>query len=104
MLDHTIFIASAYVFRHWAVPFSGAAEIARYVNLGVPPGSFITALLENNLRDACTCADDLNLSNLPAYVAMLHGKAPAVCWGSPEKVAAWLAVKAQARSNKEIAQ
>jgi hypothetical protein len=35
-------------------------------------------------------ADTSNLYNLPAYVIYLYNEMPAACWGSPEKVKAWL--------------
>ena len=65
-------------------------ELNDYINLHKPVCDFLFAVLENNLREAVGLADDHNKSNLPAYVAYLYNEAPSACWGSPEKVTAWL--------------
>ena len=82
----------AYYFRHFYVPERMMEHLRRYIEKHEPVGDFLTALLENDLREACGRADDENLHNLPAYVAYLHNEAPGKCWGSPANVAAWLKV------------
>lgn len=67
-----------------------ADNLERYIEHGVPTGSFLRALLENNLRESCWRADKANRLLLWEYVCWLHHYAPQDCWGSPEKVKAWL--------------
>ena len=71
--------------------------LLRYIEQGILPGSFLQAVLRNDFREAVTHADDLNLLNLRAYSVYLYNEAPGVCYGSPEKVAAWVAKKAGER-------
>lgn len=61
------------------------------------PGSFLTAVLENDLAEAVGRADFQNIEVLPAIVAFVYRNLPSPCWGSKEKVEAWL-VKAQERA------
>jgi hypothetical protein len=53
-------------------------------------GGFLTAVLENNLTQAFGRADPENLATLYEIVQWVYMEAPAPCWGSPEKVKAWL--------------
>jgi len=65
--------------------------LKRYVEQRVPTGSFLRAILENNLKEACMRADSENIKVIPIYVSWLFNEAPGICWGSPEKVKDWLA-------------
>jgi len=66
----------------------GALEL--YVNKGIDPGSFLTAVIQNKgLFEVCDLADDINIRNLPAFVGYLWNEAPSTCWGSKEKMDAW---------------
>ena len=69
------------------VHMHGAME--RYIQNGILPGSFLEAVLSNNLRDAVARADDINRDALPDYVRFLYNHAPSFCWGSPEAVEEW---------------
>jgi len=54
-------------------------------------GSFLRACLENDLREACARADDINRYELHAIVTFLNNFCPSTAWGSPAIVTAWLA-------------
>lgn len=56
-------------------------------------GSFLEAVLSNDLREACNRADTDNARALFDLVAYLHNRCPSGCWGSPEKVSQWLGRK-----------
>lgn len=66
--------------------------VKRYFDHGIPPGSFMTAVLSNDLREALGRADDINRERLFDIVSFLYTDAPAACWGSPEKVSAWIEI------------
>lgn len=66
-----------------------ATALALYLAKGVTPGSFLTAVLENNFARAVRCADDHNVLILDQYAAFLDWEIPASAWGSPEKVKKW---------------
>lgn len=73
------------------LPEHNLEGINLYIHKGILPGSFLQAVLRNDLQDACARADDINRRYLWNIVAWLYNHAPANCWGSPEKVAAWVA-------------
>lgn len=60
-----------------------------YVEHGIFPGSFLTAVLSNDLMEALKRADDVNRECLPGYGRFLYNEAPCGCYGSPDAVAAW---------------
>ena len=65
------------------------AAIDRWVEYGIQPGDFLTAVLENNLREAFGRADYGNRLTLYDIVGYCHNEIPGQCWGSPEKCKAW---------------
>lgn len=69
----------------------------RYLLHGIPMGHFGTAVLENNLREACTRGDVDNQRALYQHVFFLYNYAPSASWGSPEKVNAWINAHARQR-------
>lgn len=81
----------AYRFRNFHVPPAQMVELVRFVEQGIKPNRFLCAVLENDLNEACKQGDDLNLCNLPAFAAYLNNEASIYCWGTPERVAAWVA-------------
>lgn len=66
----------------------GALE--RYLNHGIMPGSFLTAVLENNLVEAIGRADFMNSANLKNIVGYIYNHMPSTSWGSPMKVREYL--------------
>ncbi len=65
-------------------------SLDRYVNQRIPTGGFLEAVLSNNLREALGRADDENAAALRDIVAYIYNELPGACWGSPERVDAWL--------------
>lgn len=63
--------------------------LMRYIEGGEPVGSFLTALLSNDLRETYARADSINELRIRDYVQFLYGYAPGLCWGSPQRVHAW---------------
>lgn len=80
----------SYQFRGFYIPERMMDGIARYIEHGIPPGDFLTAVVSNDLMEACGRADDENIANLPAYAAYFYNEAPSACHGSPEKVKDWI--------------
>lgn len=64
-----------------------------YVELGHRPGDFLYEVLCNNLVNAFGRADETNFDRMHVWARWLFNEAPASCWGSPEKVKAWLEVQ-----------
>lgn len=61
-----------------------------YIENRIPPGSFVTAVIRNDLRGAVGQADHINLQCLPTIVGWFYHCAPAPCWGSKEAMENWL--------------
>lgn len=62
-----------------------------YIDLGIPGGSFMTALFSNDFIRAFQRADDINTAAMRNWAAFLHNEAPRGCYGSPEAVKEWIA-------------
>jgi len=72
-------------------PNSVAESLVAYIETGRPTGDFLKAVLSNDLSEACGRADHENRYRLFDIVFAIYYYAPSPCWGSKEKVAAWLA-------------
>lgn len=66
-------------------------QIFDYVVHGVPPGSFVRAVLENNLVGAIFSADEDNLSNIAHIAHFVYWAIPAASWGGRASVNEWIA-------------
>lgn len=63
--------------------------IRAYLSEGMLPGHFLTAVLENDLREAVARADAQTMNGLKAIVTFLSSNAPNT-FGSRELVRAWI--------------
>jgi hypothetical protein len=71
------------------VPDHLRAGLVRYFSDGIMPGSFLQAVLCNDLIEAVRRADPSSRSALPSLIDFLMMHAPAQAWGSRERVLAW---------------
>lgn len=62
----------------------------RYIDHGILPGGFGTALLTNNLKAAVAAADWINIDLIPKHILWLWDHMPAQAWGTPDAVNAWV--------------
>lgn len=66
-------------------------SLALYLLHGIPPGGFMTALLKNSpIVEVVRRGDIENRKRTHYYIDWLLNYAPYECWGSEEKVNAWL--------------
>jgi hypothetical protein len=79
-----------YEFRGRTLPEELREKLARYAEERKLPGSFLQAVLENNLAQAVMRSDDDNLAALPAVVAYVYNEIPMMAWGSPGVVREWV--------------
>ncbi len=89
--------AAGYEYREFVIPEYMGEGLDLWIQFGILPGGFLTAVLCNDLMDACGRADNSNIHNLPAYCAFLYNEAPPACFGSPAKVEAWIEARRAAR-------
>ena len=63
----------------------------RFIEEGIPTGSFLESLLSNDLAEACARADHINQGLLFYYVHFMWNELPSSAWGSPENYKNWIA-------------
>ena len=76
--------------------------LIRYAEKGIPPGGFLRGVLTNNFSEAVGRADEDNRRALYAIHIFVYNEMPADCWGSVEKVNAWIDHNGL-EGNKEVA-
>lgn len=66
-------------------------SLAWYLMYALPPGGFMSALLKNSpIVEVVRRGDIENCKRTHYYIDWLINHAPDECWGSDEKVNAWL--------------
>ena len=81
---------SGYSFQGFYIPGHMLSALRGYCENHHPVGDFLTAVICNDLAEAVARADQTNIANLPAFVGYLYNEADSRCWGSKEKMKAWL--------------
>lgn len=71
------------------IPVHCRESMRAYIENGQPVGDFLRAVLENDMVRAFNRADDINANSMLQYAKFLYW-APRICWGSREKVDAWI--------------
>ena len=71
-------------------------KVSQYVAEHRLPGPFLEAVLSNDLKGALVWADIETTADLLGIIGYCEREIPGDCWGSPEKVAAWLAQQEEA--------
>lgn len=91
--------APSYVTAYYPdIPARMQDAVARYVLLHVQPGHFLMALLANDLMEVMARGDSENIAALRSYAKLLYNHVPVECYGSREKVAAWLKRRSESDS------
>jgi hypothetical protein len=72
-----------------AIPSHTQLAFKSYFEKKLYPGSFLTAVLSNNLVKTVSTADSFNLAALPLIVEYMYNYLPYECWGSEEKIHNW---------------
>ena len=66
------------------------AGIVRYIDSGVQPGGFLTAVINGNLFDAYALADQSSKAAIPTIVEWFRQHAPTNSYASPNSVHFWV--------------
>lgn len=72
-----------------AIPETTRETIDNWVKFALPPGSFVEAVLCNDLQEAFACADDENIAALHSIVAYVYNRIPGTCWGNADRFRNW---------------
>jgi hypothetical protein len=65
--------------------------VQNWLEAGIQPGSFLSAVISNDLKEAFNRADAENLRNMYSIVKWFYNKCPESAWGSIAKAKAWAA-------------
>ena len=71
------------------VPTHLQPGLVRWIEEGVRPGGFLSAVLANDLAKAMVRADELSLVGLPALSRFISTNAPIGSFGSPKALENW---------------
>ena len=71
----------------------------RYIEDGIEPGGFLTAVLSNDLKGAYVRADEENLAAMREWVNWVYWECPGVAQGSSKNVKAWIDAKQETRTD-----
>jgi hypothetical protein len=72
------------------IPQHMLEDLNRYVTEHVLSGNFLYALLSNDLSQSFSHADSETIAAMYDYVQYVYNYMPIQCWGSKEKVNAWI--------------
>lgn len=75
--------------KYTGLPDHMQSGARRYIELGVAPGDFLTAVLSNDLKEAFGRADPANQAAMSEWVSWLYNECPMSANGSLETVKAW---------------
>lgn len=95
MTYHAPNLQEEYEFRGVRVRSDVLRAINMHVTEGHPSGHFVTAVLENDLFEACARADPDSAAQLSAIVGYIYNCVPPRAYGSREQITSW-ASKVQA--------
>lgn len=89
--------------RYAAIPEHMRFGMEKWVLHGHRPGSFLWAVITNDLRAAVSYADDESLALLPIYTAWFYWEAPLGSAGDTARAATWkgLHVPAESKADAE---
>ena len=87
----------SYKFDQYVMRSDMVAAVQRYVEHGIQPGGFLTAVICNDLVGAINRADEDNRENLTAIVGYFMWEVPAPAWGSEQKMREWMKSKQENR-------
>lgn len=73
-----------------SIPSHTKEALNNYVEHGYQPGSFVYAVLTNNLVEAVSRADNQNRAALSEIATFLYNRMPSNMWGNQEKVTRYL--------------
>ena len=69
-----------------------------YIEQGIAPGGFLTAVLCNDLAGAASRADGVNQRYLFDWAQWLYNEIPSEAWGSEDTVNTWMKKRREERA------
>lgn len=69
---------------------NGTESLKAYITDKRYLGSFLEAIVSNDLKESVARADDVNITLIPDFVKWLYNNAPIGSWGSKANYVNWL--------------
>jgi hypothetical protein len=88
--------------HEYRIPERIRQGLDRYYNDGVLPGSFLWAVLTNDLVSAVHRADPESYAALREIVLYVYNELPCECYGTQKKMLAWSDKKRAERLAREV--
>jgi hypothetical protein len=67
--------------------------IINYVVHHIKPGHFLSAVIQNDLKEAVASTDNENQEAIVSYVKFFYNDTPGDCWGSKQNYNEWLGIE-----------
>lgn len=61
-----------------------------YIEDGIKPGSFLTAVVCNDLKESFGRADENSIRRMFDIVSFFYNEVPLNCWGSKKNMETWM--------------
>ncbi len=74
----------------YLIPDHMHGALWNYLHYGIEPGGFLSAVLQNDLTGAYSCADQKNTYAMRDWVLLLYNEIPHGAWGSLGKFHNWM--------------
>lgn len=74
----------------YGIPEYMHGGIVCFYENGLPPGHFLSAIIDNDLKEVFNTADDTNAACVKAYVMWFYNCAPSGTWGHAGATEEWL--------------
>jgi hypothetical protein len=76
--------------KYTELPESLRDGAKNWIEHGIEPGHFLSAVIQNNLVESFKRADNENVNRMLEIVYWWYNEAPSNCWGSKEKFDKWI--------------
>lgn len=73
----------------YGLPDDMLDSMLNWIEHGIMPADFLCAVLSNDLHQAASRADDINIYKFREYNRWLYNYAPAFCWRSQQNFETW---------------
>jgi hypothetical protein len=65
-------------------------SVRRYIEDGLEPGGFLSAVINNDLKNAFLYADAHNYDKIGFWANWFYTQVPSKCWGSERAMISWI--------------
>jgi len=75
--------------KRYNIPDHTVGSLTLWIHNALEPGSFLKAVICNDLLGAFIYADDVNKKHIGDIISYMYNRAPMNCWRSKENYMSW---------------